>query len=202
MRSSIRPLLLAAGAGSLLLAACSSDSQTASNDLVVTAEASASTEFNDADVVFAQSMIPHHNQAVEMAEIALTSEAGASAEIQALATQIQGAQDPEVAQMTSMLEGWGQPMDMEGMDGMEEMEGMASMDGMMSAEDMAVLTSVNGPEFDVAWATAMIAHHEGAVGMAQIVKAAGSNPEVLALAEAIIAGQQIEIDQMKAMIGG
>ncbi len=99
--------------------------------------------------------------------------------------------------MTSILEGWGQPMDMEGMEGMDGMAGMAIMDGMISAKDMAVLTSVNGPEFDVAWATAMIAHHEGAVGMAQIVKTAGSNPEVLALAEAIIAGQQIEIDQMK-----
>ncbi len=72
----------------------------------------------------------------------------------------------------------------------------------MSAEDMTALAALSGPEFDAAWAAAMIAHHEGAVSMARTVKEAGSNPDVLALAEAIIAGQQAEIDQMRAMISG
>ena len=83
-------------------------------------------------------------------------------EIVALATEIQAAQDPEIVQMTAWLQGWGQPIDMPGMEGMEgmgsdEMEGMegmenmGGMEGMMSAEDMANLQSLSGPDFETAW---------------------------------------------------
>jgi uncharacterized protein (DUF305 family) len=158
-------------------------------------------------------MIPHHRQAVEMADLALNPEAGASPEIVALATDIKGAQDPEIALMTSWLEAAGQPIDMPGMEGMEgmsseEMEGMegmenmGGMEGMMSAEDMANLTTLTGADFDRAWAEMMIAHHEGAIVMAQTVKASGSNPDVLLLADQIITAQQAEIDEMKALLAG
>ena len=150
-------------------------------------------DFNAADVLFAQGMVPHHEQAVEMAALALDPAAGASAEIQALATQIQGAQDPEIELMTGWLQAWGQPMDMPGTE---------EMDGMMSADDMAGLATLTGAEFDTAWAEMMIAHHEGAITQARTVKAAGSNADVLVLADEIITAQQAEIDEMKALLAG
>lgn len=240
MRFSTRPVLLALSVGTLLLTACASDSESsdagADTEAVEgdAADGDTAASFNDADVVFTQGMIPHHRQAIEMAEMALAPEAEASAEVQALATQIQGAQDPEIETMTGLLESWGQPIpemaesgmeessmdesgmdesdgghdmdsmgdddaeDMESMDGMESMEGM---EGMMSADEMSTLASLTGTEFDAAWIAAMIAHHEGAVSMSESVKASGSNAEVLALADQIIAGQQAELDEMRALSG-
>ncbi len=216
MRISPRPLLLALSAGTLLFTACASGSDDEASDAPVAdsvsedgaADGDAAASFNDADVMFVQGMIPHHRDAIEMAAMALEPDAQASAEVQALATQIQGAQDPEIEQMTNMLDAWGQPMDMSEMDGHDmdgmgddEMDEMAGMEGMMSEEDMATLATLSGPEFDAAWLSAMIAHHEGAVSMSQTVKASGANAEVVTLADAIIAGQQAEIEEMRALTG-
>ena len=202
MRFFPRPVLIVLSAGTLVFTACSSGGDSAVDDTLPAVEAGAAAGFNDADVLFAQGMIPHHREAIAMAEMALAPGAQAGPEVQALATQIKGAQDPEIAQMTSLLESWGQPLEMPGMEGMDDMGGMEGMDGMMSSEEMDALAALSGAEFDAAWAAAMIVHHEGAVSMAQTVKASGSNGEVLALANAIIAGQQAEIDQMKAFAAG
>ena len=93
-------------------------------------------------------------------------------------------------------------MDMPGTEGMDDMAGTEGMDGMMSAEDMAGLATLTGAEFDTAWAEMMIAHHEGAITQAQTVKAAGSNADVLVLADEIITAQQAEIDEMKELLAG
>ena len=85
---------------------------------------------------------------------------------------------------------------------MDDMAGTEGMDGMMSAEDMAGLATLTGAEFDTAWAEMMIAHHEGAITQAQTVEAAGSNVDVLVLADEIITAQQAEIDEMKALLAG
>ena len=74
------------------------------------------------DVAFAQSMIPHHQQAVEMADLALSGGSGASDQVRRLARQIKAAQDPEMQQMTKWLQGWGAPTAMPGTtDGSEAM---------------------------------------------------------------------------------
>jgi uncharacterized protein (DUF305 family) len=52
------------------------------------------------------------------------------------------------------------------------------------------------------WLTMMIAHHEGAVSQSETVKADGSNADVLLLADQIIAAQQAEINEMKALLEG
>lgn len=192
--------------GALLLAACGSDDSagdvTSPAGSSPAATTTSSGEFNDADVAFAQGMIPHHEQAVEMAGYALSPEAGAGPEIVALATEVRSAQDPEIAEMTAWLQSWGQPVDMPGMEDHEGMDDMEhQMAGMMSAEDMAELQSLSGAEFDTAWATMMIEHHEGAISQARAVLADGSNPDVLALADRIIAAQQAEIDQMRQLLG-
>jgi uncharacterized protein (DUF305 family) len=116
--------------------------------------------FNEGDVSFAQGMIPHHQQAVEMADMALDPARKAGTAVTDLATRIKGAQGPEISLMTSWLTAWNQPVmagmkpgetmppgaSMEGMD-MDGME-MGAMDGMMSAAEMTALSKASGPEFD------------------------------------------------------
>jgi len=154
-----------------------------------------SADFNDADVMFAQMMIPHHEQAIEMSDIALDPNTGASAAVIALATQIKGAQDPEISQMKNLLTTWGMPMEMGSMDH------SSMMDGMLSLEDMDSLGQLKGAEFDKAWAKGMIAHHEGAIAMANDVLANGKNSEILALANAVVSGQSTEIETLKPLAG-
>ena len=154
-----------------------------------------SSDFNNADVMFAQMMIPHHEQAIEMSDIALDPNTGASAAVIALATQIKGAQDPEISQMKNLLTTWGMPTDMGSMDH------SSMMDGMLSLEEMDVLGQLKGAEFDKAWAKGMIAHHEGAIEMANDVLANGKNSEILTLANAVVSGQSTEIETLKPLAG-
>jgi uncharacterized protein (DUF305 family) len=184
------------------LAACGGDDDT-TNGTDAAADATTpladgTADANDADVVFAHSMIPHHEPAVEMAEIALDPTVGASPQVVDLATRIQQAQDPEIEQMTSWLTMWGEPMEMDMSGGSE----MSSMEGTMSAEDIDALGMARGAEFDQMWTEMMIAHHQGAISMAQTVQAEGSNPDVNALAAQVIAAQQAEIDEMNALLAG
>ena len=154
-----------------------------------------SADFNDADVMFAQTMIPHHQQAIEMSDIALDPNSGASAAIVALATQIKGAQDPEISQMKNLLTTWGKSMEMGSMDH------SSMMGGMLSLEEIDTLGQLKGAEFDKAWAKGMIAHHEGAIAMANDVLANGKNSEILALANAVVSGQSAEIKTLKPLAG-
>ena len=137
-------------------------------------------------------MIPHHGQAIEMADMALDPAAGVSNTIKNLATRIKGAQDPEIKQLKALLTAWSKPIAMDTSGGHE----MSTMDGMMSADEMSALGKLKAAQFDKEWAKMMIAHHKGAITMSETVNAAGSNPEVLALAAAIIKAQQAEITEM------
>jgi uncharacterized protein (DUF305 family) len=179
------------------LAACGSDDTTSSDPESATSAAAATeVALNEADVEFAQGMIAHHEQAIEMAEIALDPAVGASAEVVDLATRIQAAQDPEVALMTGWLDAGGESVTMDTSDGHD----MSSMPGMMTADQMDEMAAMTGAEFDQMWLTMMIAHHEGAVSQSETVKADGSNADVLLLADQIIAAQQAEINEMKALL--
>lgn len=143
------------------------------------------------DVQFAQMMIPHHQQAVEMADLALQNDS-ASADVKALATQIKAAQDPEIQKMKGWLGQWGAS------------ESSGPMDhgagGMMTDEDMSNLMGANGSEFDRMWLTMMIAHHQGAVTMAQDVLATTANADVKELANAVVEGQNKEIATMQGLL--
>ena len=150
-----------------------------------------------ADVMFAQMMIPHHQQAVEMSTLAETR--ASSPEIKQLAAEIKGAQQPEIDQMTAWLEEWGMPV-MSGMDAMGE-HGGHGMSGMLTDEQLQQLADAQGPEFDRLFAEFMILHHEGAIDMAEDV-ADSKDPRVAALAAAIITTQAEEIAQMRAFLDG
>lgn len=153
---------------------------------------SSSTEFNDADVAFLTEMIPHHQQAVEMAEIVLAKQ-GIDERVVDLARAIQGAQAPEIEAMTSWLDDWGNPMGT-GMDGMDHGSGM------MSEVDMAALETAEGDEASRLFLQQMIEHHEGAIDMAIAETATGENPDALALAQTIADAQTAEIAIMQDIL--
>lgn len=150
---------------------------------------------NAQDVTFATDMIPHHRQAVEMAEMALSRET--DAELKALATQIKGAQAPEISQMGGWLLGWGSTVppssDMSG-------HSMSSMNGMMSADEMSQLDAAKGTEFAKLFLRGMTKHHQGAVAMARTESASGQNAEAKTLASKIITAQQQEIATMSQLM--
>ena len=180
------------------LAACGSDNSSSANSAADSSTGSVSAvALNAADIEFAQGMIAHHEQAIEMAEIALDPNVGASPEVVDLATRIKGAQDPEVELMTGWLTAAGEPVSM----GASEGHDMSSMEGMMTAEQMDAMAAMTGTDFDQTWLQMMIAHHKGAVSQSQTVKANGSNADVLALADTIIKAQQAEITEMQALLG-
>ncbi|MFM1776610.1 MAG: hypothetical protein RLZZ260_177 [Actinomycetota bacterium] len=156
--------------------------------------------FNDADAMFAQMMIPHHEQAIVLAEMAENPTSGASPEVTSLAAQIKSAQGPEVELMKSFLTQWDVPVVDPGSMDHGSMDHGSKMKGMLSVEELAKLSTLSGKVFDKEWMLAMIAHHEGAIEMARTVEQSGKNLEVQALAKTIISGQQVEIDQMKAML--
>ena len=179
----------------LALGACGTDDAGSAAPGGMSPMTSSTSESADAgqkdDVEFAQMMIPHHQQAVEMADMAL--ESASSAEVMALAKQIKAAQDPEIATMTGWLEEWKAPMSADGGHGGHD-------GGMMSDSDMKGLAGADGAAFDRMWLTMMIEHHEGAVEMAQDVLKSTADPDVKAMAEAVVAGQEKEIATMKALL--
>lgn len=166
-----------------------------SSETSAPAESAGQTEHNDQDIAFAQGMIPHHQQAVEMATMA-TGRA-TDPKVKDLATRIEGAQDPEIQRMTGMLEQWGAETEpsMPGMD-----HGDMSGEGMMTTEEMRELEQASGAEFDNLWVEMMIKHHQGAVAMATTEVKQGSDAEAKALAQQIVDAQEAEIGEMQAML--
>jgi len=177
----------------MTFAACGGSSDSSADTDTSTAS-DAAVNFNDDDVMFAQMMIPHHEQAIELADMALDPSIGARPEIVELATQIKGAQDPEIEQMKALLASWGQSVTAD-----PNVDHSSMMGGMLATAELDALGLLTGAEFDVAWAKAMILHHEGAIAMANDVLAAGINGDIRVLAEAIIAGQAAEIDVLKTL---
>jgi uncharacterized protein (DUF305 family) len=152
---------------------------------------------NEADATFATKMIPHHAQAVEMAKLAATR--ASSAEVKELARDIEGAQQPEIDQMTSWLKAWGKPVPDTSMSGMDH-GGMNHGDGMMTAAEMQQLENAKGAEFDRLFLTLMIKHHEGAIAMAKQEEQNGRNPDAVALAKKIAQDQTAEIATIKGLL--
>jgi uncharacterized protein (DUF305 family) len=180
----------------LLLAACGNDG-TGTDD---GATSPAGEEFNDADVTFAQGMIPHHEQAVEMAQMA--TEQAAGVEVKSLAEEIEAAQGPEIEQLKEWLQAWGEdtPSESMGHDDMGHGDESSSMAGMMTEEDMAMLSEVSGAEFDRMWLQMMIQHHEGAVQMAETEVTDGEHAGAVEMANRIIETQEAEISQMEKLL--
>jgi uncharacterized protein (DUF305 family) len=187
-------LIAAAAALGVILAGCGGSHDMGDMDM---ASPSSTTGASAADAMFAQMMIPHHQQAVEMSTLAETR--ASSPEIMELAAEIKGAQQPEIDQMTAWLEEWGMPV-MSGDEAMGD-HGGHGMSGMLTDEQLQQLADASGPEFDRLFAEFMILHHEGAIDMAEDV-VDSQDPRVAALAAEIIRTQAAEIAQMQAFLDG
>jgi uncharacterized protein (DUF305 family) len=145
-----------------------------------------SSEYSSDELMFAQMMIPHHEQAVTMSELAL--ENTTNQDVIALATAIRDAQGPEIKQMQGWLDGKSDSH-------MHDME----MGGMLTEAELKELASLKDAAFDQMFLTAMIAHHEGAIEMASMIKDS-TKSEVKTLYENIVTSQSAEIETMKALL--
>lgn len=144
------------------------------------------------DTMFAQMMIPHHAQAVQMSDMLLKKQ-NIPASVTALATKIKAAQGPEIDKMTAWLKSWNETATISASHGMTVM---------MGADDMTKLEAAQGTEAAKLFLTQMIAHHQGAVAMAKTEAAAGKNTDALDLARSIVTSQEAEIQEMKDMLAG
>lgn len=168
-----------------------------SNDNVV---GSSGALHNQADIEFVQGMIPHHEQAVTMSELAASR--AASPDVKALATRIQAAQEPEITQMKRFLKDWGVKEESGGMGGMSGMGGggVGGHPGMLGEDELGRLRAAKGQEFDRMFLQGMISHHRGAITAAEMEQAQGQAPNAKALAGEIIKAQRAEIAEMEKLL--
>lgn len=203
MATLTKPLALSAAliAAALALSACSSPSGSSSmpgmdhgSAPMATASASAPAAadrpFNDADVMFAQMMVPHHEQAVSMAD-AVLAKPGLDPRVVSLATRIKDTQQPEIGKLRSWLRAWSQPT---------SPAAGHTMDGMTSQDDMSKLSAAEGPTAAKLFLSQMIAHHEGALTMAKTEASGGKSPDAVAMAKSVVDSQGAEITEMKALL--
>ncbi|MFG2209526.1 DUF305 domain-containing protein [Streptomyces sp. NPDC048638] len=206
-----------AAVAALVLAACggnNDDTASSGHHAEATSSASASAgrsagRHNAADVAFATQMIPHHRQAVTMADLA--EDRAASGEVKTLADKIKNAQDPEITTMSGWLTAWGEKVPAETTEGMGDMDhgmdhgmghsGGSGMPGMMTEKQMKELKGASGKAFDTAFLTMMVGHHEGAVKMARTEQREGAYGPAKTLAGNVITGQSTEITQMNKLLG-
>ena len=172
-----------------LLTGCNNSVSPSSSNSHPSAIESTSALANAADIMFAQMMIPHHSQAVDMSAYALANTT--NPDVLALAKKISKAQNPEIDLMGGWLHQWG----------VHDMNDMnMGNDGMLTGTQLALLKKAKDSLFDKLFLTGMIAHHQGAIAMAQQEIDNGKNAEAIQLAKDIVSSQTAEIAQMKALL--
>ena len=147
----------------------------------------ASSDLSSDDVMFLQMMIPHHQQAIDISDLALTK--GEDSELLALAKNIRDEQAAEIVKMKAWLEEANASSHSDS----------HSMDGMLSDSELAALKKASGKSFDVLWLKAMTGHHTGAIDMATMIENA-TNAEIKSFGEGIVASQSAQNKAMAAMI--
>ena len=177
--------LLAAVVTTAVMSACGSASPPSDTQ---------STKHNAADVTFARKMIPHHQQAIDMA--AMVPSRTTNPQLIIMAKHIALDQQAQIDTLQELLRDWGEPAAPDHM--AHDGTGMA---GMVDAATMDKLPTLKGAEFDDLWLQSMISHHQGAVAMAEPEIAQGQNPTAVKMAKIIVEWQQFEIDQMHGMMG-
>jgi uncharacterized protein (DUF305 family) len=191
------PLFAVLGVVALAAVACgNTGTDTGSSATGPSSTAPAEAGHNQADVEFLQGMIPHHEQAVVMSNLAL--ERSQNPRVLALAEQIKAAQQPEIDQMNGLLAGWGVEAPGGGHEGGHGSGG--AHPGMLSDDELAQLQAAGGTEFDRRFLEGMIDHHRGAVTVSQAQLAEGQAPEAKELAQAIIDAQEAEIAEMERIL--
>jgi uncharacterized protein (DUF305 family) len=150
---------------------------------------SVSSDYTGADIMFLQMMIPHHQQAIDISNLAMKS--SSDGELLALAKSITKSQSAEIIQMKAWLKDAGATEDMG--------HSMTGMGGMLDSEELSALTASTGKAFDILWLQGMTGHHEGAIHMTQMINDA-QNAEIKAFGERVVKDQSAQIEQMKLML--
>jgi uncharacterized protein (DUF305 family) len=148
------------------------------------------------DVAFVAAMVPHHRQALEMASLA--PDRAADPGVTAMADRIAAAQGPEIA----VMEAWLARQDpaLGGGHGGGHASDGTLHPGMATPEQMAELAAATGPAFDRLFLELMIAHHEGALRMAEQAVVGGTDLTALQMADHVVAGQSAEIARMRDLL--
>ena len=150
---------------------------------------SKNANYTGADIMFLQMMIPHHQQAIDISNLAMKS--SQDAELIELAKIIARDQAAEIKQMKAWLTDAGASEDMG-----HSMDGMG---GMLNDDELAALSAATGKEFDVLWLKGMTEHHDGAIHMTQMIEDA-ENADIKAFGTKVIKDQSEQIAQMKKML--
>jgi len=146
----------------------------------------ASGDLSSDEIMFLQMMIPHHQQAIDISDLALTK--SADSELLALAKSIRDEQSAEIVTMKAWLDAAGADLEMD-----------HSMGGMLSDSDIAALKSATGKSFDLLWLKGMTGHHDGAIDMATMIENAKS-AQIKSFGQDIVASQSAQNKAMAAMI--
>ncbi len=140
------------------------------------------------EIMFAQMMIPHHEQAISMSETALKKSRNQA--ILKLSNQIKSLQGTEKSQLAYWLKATDSSMTMD-----HDMQ----MSGMLTVKELASLKRLTGTQFDRTFLQLMIKHHQGAIEMLDLISDS-RNAEAKALAKAIKSAQSKEITSMKLLL--
>lgn len=140
------------------------------------------------EIMFAQMMIPHHEQAIAMSEIALKTSRNQA--ILKLSNQIKSLQSSEKSQLAYWLKATDSSMTMD-----HDM----NMPGMLTTKELALLKRLAGTKFDRTFLQLMIKHHQGALEMLDLISDS-RNVEAKALAKSIKSAQSKEITSMKLLL--
>lgn len=152
--------------------------------LIFLSACSSKLDLTASEEMFVGMMIPHHEQAIEMADFALKY--SENPKIKRLARNIKASQQPEIDLMNSFGKN------------LAELHAGHNMQGMLSERDMKILKFSRGEMFDGMFLFGMIQHHEGAIEMAKTVLSS-KTPEISKLANEIIRTQSEEIELMKIL---
>ena len=150
----------------------------------------ASGDLSSDDIMFLQMMIPHHQQAIEMSDLALTK--SSDSELLALAKDIRDGQGAEIVKMKAWLDKAGADLDPGHSMGHD-------MGGMLGDSELAALKAATGKSFDLLWLKGMTGHHDGAIDMAAMIENA-ENAEIKSFGQAIVTAQSAQNKAMAAMI--
>jgi uncharacterized protein (DUF305 family) len=206
-----RTTLIGAGAVTVLVisAACTNSDtgreNSAGQTTSATAAAPATTPaadtdaHNNADVWFVRHMIPYHQQAIELSDI-VSAKQGIDSRVMDLANKIRTTQGPQIQQMQDWLNHWGNPPMPETAPGDVQMPAQSSMPGILSERELDALRQANSADANTLFLTQMIAHHQGAISLAQTEIEEGQYPAAVAMARSIASTQQQEIDTMKRIL--
>ena len=189
-RPTVRSALAAALVFGVFLSGCAAPSGMPGGDHHTVGSAA---QANEADAMFAEMMVPHHEQAISMSEMIL-AKPGVDPAVTTLAEQIKAAQQPEIDTMNGWLDEWGRPS-MPAGHNHHDMGG-----GMLDEKQMRALDQADGPSGQRLYLDGMIAHHEGAIAMAETEIAEGRNRDAIALARSIVDAQRAEVTTMNQIL--